>query len=511
MSTNQVKPVALIILDGWGYREETKDNAIAAANTPNFDALWAKYPHALLQASGLAVGLPEGQMGNSEVGHTTIGAGRAVDTDLVQINKAVAEDKLAGNEAVCAVFDHVKEHASTLHLMGLLSDGGVHSHQSHLHALLKAAKAAGITRVAIHAFTDGRDTAPQSAGNYLKELEAVIAEAGVGSIVSVTGRFYAMDRDNNWDRLAAAEAAMFKCEGQICKLEPASQIVNNLYQTGALDEHLKPLVFLDEHGKGWPVGNGDGVFIFNFRPDRVRMLLKHLLNKQTELNLKVATMTEYDPTLTCPAAFPPVKIETTLAKEISAAHLTQAHIAETEKFPHATYFLNGGVEVPYAGEEHIMLPSHKDVPTHDLAPEMQATGIADKTVEQVKAGKDFIFVNIANADMVGHTANVPAIITAVEAADAALGKMVQAIEEAGGIAIITADHGNAEINKDELTGEKHTAHTTNPVPVIITSHNFTIHEGTLADLAPTILKLLNLPVPASMTGRSLLHPLLNFI
>lgn len=504
MTNPHPKPVALIILDGWGYREEVKDNAIAAANTPHFDALWAKYPHALLKASGLAVGLPEGQMGNSEVGHTTIGAGRPLDTDLVQINKAVEENKFGTNDAICAVFDHVKTHGSTLHLMGLLSDGGVHSHQNHLHALLRAAKEAGINKVAIHAFTDGRDTAPQSAANYLKELEAVIKEVGVGAIASVTGRFYAMDRDNNWDRLAAAEAAMFKCEGQICKLEPASQIVSNLYTTGALDEHLKPLVFLDEEGQGWPVSSGDGVFIFNFRPDRVRMLLKEMLARAAKLNLKVATMTEYDPTLTCPVAFPPVKIETTLAKEISASGLTQVHIAETEKFPHATYFLNGGVETPYPGEDYIMLPSRKDVPTHDLAPEMQAAGIATKTVEQIKAGKDFIFVNIANADMVGHTGNVPAIITAVEAADSALGKMVEAVEEAGGIAIITADHGNAEINKDPATGEKHTAHTTNPVPVIITT-NHKIKDGTLADLAPTILTLLNLPIPPSMTGHSLLE------
>lgn len=499
------KPVVLIILDGWGYREETKDNAIAAANTPVFDALWAKYPHALLKASGPAVGLPEGQMGNSEVGHTTIGAGQPVDTDLVQINKAVAENKLATNEAVCAVFDHVKTHGSTLHLMGLLSDGGVHSHQSHLHALLRAAAAAGLTHVAIHAFTDGRDTAPQSAAGYLKELEEVIAAVGVGAIATVTGRFYAMDRDNNWDRLAAAEAAMFKCEGQVCKLEPASQIVSTLYQAGALDEHLKPLVFLDEQGQGWPVASDDGVFIFNFRPDRVRMLLKEMLAKASELNLKVATMTEYDPNLVCPVAFPPVKIATTLAKEISLAGFTQAHIAETEKFPHATYFLNGGMETPYPGEEHIMLSSRKDVPTHDLAPEMQADKIADKTVEQVEAGKDFIFVNIANADMVGHTGNVSAIIKAVEAADAALGKMIKAIEAAGGIAIITADHGNAEINKDPQTGEIHTAHTTSPVPVIITNQDFKIHNGTLADLAPTVLYLLNLPVPASMTGHSLIE------
>ncbi len=505
MPTPRSKTVALIVLDGWGYRQESKDNAIAAANTPHFDQLWSKYPHALLEASGLAVGLPEGQMGNSEVGHTTIGAGKAVDTDLVRINKAAENGEFATNETICAVFDHVKEHGSTLHLMGLLSDGGVHSNQTHLYALLRAAKAAGLSKVAIHAFTDGRDTAPQSAALYLKELEQVITEAGVGAIATVTGRFYAMDRDNNWDRLAAAEAAMFKCEGQVCKLEPASQIVSNLYQTGTLDEHLKPLVFLDEHGNGWPVGSGDGVFIFNFRPDRVRMLLKELLIKAPTLNLKVATMTEYDPTLVCPVAFTPVKIETTLAKEISQAGLTQAHIAETEKFPHATYFLNGGVEIPYPGEEHIMIPSRKDVPTHDLAPEMQASKIADKAVEQIKAGKDFIFVNIANADMVGHTANVPAIITAVEAADKALGEMITAIEEAGGIALITADHGNAEINKDPVTGENHTSHTTSPVPVIITETSYPIHNGTLADLAPTILNLLNLPIPPSMTGHSLLE------
>ncbi len=512
------KQTCLIVLDGWGYREDSKNNAVAAAKTPNFNAYWAKYPHTLLEASGLAVGLPEGQMGNSEIGHTTIGAGKALDTDLVRIKKAIEADGFISNPAFVKLFDHIKTHNSTLHVKGLLGHGGVHAHTDHLIAFLHAAKRAGITQIAIHVFTDGRDTAPQSAGGYLEELEQALEEIGVGFIATASGRFYAMDRDNNWDRLAKAEAAMYECKGTICHIakdvRKPSEYIKKLHTEGVLDEHLEPVVFLDENGHSYPVRDNDGIFFFNFRADRARMLAKSIAEKATKHNLCFATLTEYQKDLECLVAFPPVHIETTLAKEISLAGLTQAHIAETEKFPHATYFLNGGVETPYPGESHILLDSRKDVPTHDLAPKMRAEAIADKAIEQIKAGTNFIFINFANPDMVGHTANVPAIIEAVEEVDRQLGRVVEAMLEQGqktGAEVsifITADHGNAEVNIDPITGEKHTAHTINPVPAILVSNHreaITLRDkGTLADIAPTILGRLAITAPTCMEGNNLI-------
>lgn len=495
------KQVVLIVLDGWGYRKESKDNAIAAATKPNFDSLWEQYPHSLLEASGLAVGLPVGQMGNSEIGHTTIGAGKVIDTDLVRIEKNIQSGDYAKNEAFLKLFDHIKKHNSTLHVMGLLSDGGVHSHQDHLHAFLKIAKEVGVERVAIHAFTDGRDTAPQSAGGYLKALETVLKEVGIGKIASVSGRFYAMDRDSNWDRLKKVEEAVFNCVGRVCQLKKPSEMVGELYAEGLLDEHLEPLVFVDDTGEGYKVNKNDGVFVFNFRSDRMKMLLKNLETKKESLNLEIVTMTEYDKLFTASVAFPPSEISTTLAKEVSQAGLTQAHIAETEKFPHATYFLNGGVTKPYPQESHIMLDSRKDVATHDLAPEMRAEAIADKAIGQLEQGTEFIFINFANPDMVGHTANVPAIIKAIETVDEQLGRILDTANKTGAVLLVTSDHGNAEINVDQTTGEKHTSHTTNPVPLILTDKNYVLESGTLADLAPTVLNLLNLNIPPEMTGK----------
>jgi len=514
----KAKQVCLIVLDGWGYREDPTHNAIAAAKTPNFNSYWQKYPHTLLEASGLAVGLPEGQMGNSEIGHTTIGAGKAIDTDLVRIKKAIEADEFVTNHAFVKIFEHVKTHDSTLHVKGLLGHGGVHAHSDHLIAFLKAAKKFGIEKIAIHVFTDGRDTAPQSAAGYLEELETALEEIGIGFIATASGRFYAMDRDNNWDRLAKAEAAMFDCIGKTCHIskdaQKPSEYIKRLHSEGILDEHLEPVVFLDSTGRNYPISKNDGVFFFNFRADRARMLAKNLTKKATELNLCFVTLTEYQKDLECLVAFPPVAIEATLAKEISLAGMTQAHIAETEKFPHATYFLNGGVETPYPGEKHILLNSRKDVPTHDLAPKMQAEAIADRAVEQALAGDNFIFINFANPDMVGHTANVPAIIEAVEEVDTQLARVVDAVLSQGGTLFVTADHGNAEVNIDPATGERHTAHTINPVPAILISNHLhpehdsgTIHlrsDGTLADIAPTVLDILGIKKPASMTGNSLL-------
>lgn len=500
----QYKPVMLIILDGWGYREEIKDNAIAQAHTPFFNSLWKKYPHSLLKASGSAVGLPEGQMGNSEVGHTTIGAGKPADTDLVRIDKAIAEGALHTNPAFVALFEHLKKYNSTLHVQGLVSIGGVHSHQNHLFAFLREAKVQGIKKVAIHVFTDGRDTPPQSASKYVKELEDLIAELGPQFfIATISGRYYAMDRDNNWDRLAKAEQAMFECKGNVCAIKPSAYLEEQ-YKLGKNDELLEPTVCANLDGNGCALEKNDGVFFFNFRADRARMLTQKLIEKQKADNIYVVTLTEYCIDYICHVAFPPSNIEVTLGEEISKAGLKQSHIAETEKFAHATYFLNGGREKPYDGETDIMLPSRKDIKTHDEAPEMRAEGIADKAIEEIEKGIDFIFINFANADMVGHTANVPAIIKALETVDSQLKRVISALEKSGGIAFITADHGNAEINIDPVTGTKHTAHTTSPVPAILTSTEFILKDGGLADIAPTILSLFNIETPSQMTGRKLI-------
>ncbi len=498
------KQAVLIVLDGWGYREDTQDNAVAAAQTPFFNKIWKEYPHTLLEASGLHVGLPEGQMGNSEIGHTTIGAGTIIDTDLVRIAKSISSGDFEKIPALVTLFNHVKTHNSTLHIKGLLGNGGVHAHQDHLVAVVKAAKNAGISKVAIHAYTDGRDTAPQSSVQFLKELEADLAKIGVGFIATATGRFYAMDRDNNWDRVKRAEDALFECKGNVCKPgDVPSDVISKLHKEGIMDEHLEPLIFLDKEGNSYPIKANDAVFFFNFRADRARQISKKMLERTSKENIAFATLTEYDKTLKCEIAFPPRIIESTIAKEVSGAGLTQTHIAETEKFPHATYFLNGGIEKPYPGETHILLDSRKDVKTHDEAPEMRAEAIADKAIEEINKGTNFIFINFANPDMVGHTANVPAIIKAVETTDAQLKRVVEALSVRGGVAFVTADHGNAELNIDPITKEKHTAHTINPVPAIITDTTYTVEKGGIADIAPTILTLLGIAVPKAMTGKIL--------
>jgi 2,3-bisphosphoglycerate-independent phosphoglycerate mutase len=504
MEQKNKKQVVLVVLDGWGYREEAEHNAIAKAKTPVFDSIWQKFPHSLLEASGLAVGLPEGQMGNSEVGHSTIGAGRPLDTDLVRIGKSITSGEFENNPVFLKLFAHVKQNSSTLHVKGLIGNGGVHSHQDHLVAFLKAAKKYGIEQIAIHAFTDGRDTAPQSSAQFIPELEKVLEEVGIGKIATVSGRFYAMDRDNNWDRLAKAEKAIFDCEGHKCEIK-ISDYIKNLHSAGKLDEHLEPIVCVDENGQSWPIKENDAVLFFNFRADRARMLSQKTLERTAGKNILFATLTEYNKDFACEVAFPNISIETVLAKEISEAGLTQAHIAETEKFPHATYFLNGGKEEPHLGEKHILLDSRKDVPTHDLAPKMRAEGIADKAIEEIENGTNFIFINFANPDMVGHTANVPAIIEALEEVDAQLGRVLKVLAEKDGIAFVTADHGNAEVNIDPKTGEKHTSHTINPVPAVLTDPQISLKNGTLADIAPTILSIFGLTIPQSMTGKNLIE------
>ncbi len=514
----KIPQTLLVILDGWGYREDTKDNAVLAAKTPNFNKYWSEFPHTLLIASGEAVGLPEGQMGNSEIGHTTIGAGRAMDTELVRIKKSIVSGEFEKNPVFLELFDHVKKNNSTLHVQGLLGDGGVHAHSDHLFAFLHSAKNAGIKKVAIHIFTDGRDTPPQSAAKYIQELESVLEEINgpdesqkIAFIATISGRFFAMDRDNNWDRLEKVEKALFECHGNVCSIAP-SQFVESLYMDGKLDEHLEPIVCStpgrNDTEVGCKISKNDAVFFFNFRADRARMLSKKIIAKRDSENILFATLTSYGTEYDTLVAFPPMEIDTTLAKEISNAGHTQAHIAETEKFPHATYFLNGGVENPYPGESHELLASRKDVQTHDQAPKMRAEAIADKAIEHIKKGTDFIFINWANPDMVGHTANVPAIIEAVEEVDLQLGRVVEALTANGGVAFITADHGNAEVNIDQETGIKHTSHTLNPVPAILTTPDKNIilkDTGTLADITPTILEIMKIKKPESMTGESIIN------
>lgn len=494
----------LIVLDGWGYREDTKDNAIAASNTPFFNNIWKNKPHSLLKASGEAVGLPEGQMGNSEVGHMTIGAGKPADTDLVRIDKAIASGDFERNPAFISLFDHVKKYNSILHIQGLVSPGGVHSHQKHLYAFLRLAKKMNVPKVAIHVFTDGRDTAPQSASEYIKELETVLTELGPNFfIATISGRYYAMDRDNNWDRLARVEQALFECKGNICEIKPSAYLERQ-YAGGKNDELLEPAVCTNPEGIGCAIKENDAVFFFNFRADRARMLSEKMLERKDANNILFITLTEYCIDFTCTIAFPPSKIEVTLGQEISKNSLTQAHIAETEKFAHATYFLNGGREKPYEKERDILIPSRKDIKTHDQAPEMRAEAIADKAIEEIGSGTDFIFINFANPDMIGHTANVPAIIKAIETVDTQLKRIIDTLDVVGGKALIIADHGNAEINVDQVSGNKHTAHTTSLVPCILIGSNMKLRDGGLFDVAPTILNLLDIEKPKIMTGNSLL-------
>lgn len=503
MDTTTKRLIALIILDGWGHREETKLNAIAAARKPFFDSLLRTYPHTLLDASEGSVGLPDGQMGNSEVGHITIGAGAVMDTDLVRISKAAAGNEFLQNAAFGTLFEHVLKYDSVLHVKGLLSDGGIHSHIDHLAAFLEAAKTVGITKIAIHAFTDGRDTGPQSAATYLRALEEVIDDLGIGFIATASGRFYAMDRDKNWERTEKTERAIFHGDAdRTVRDRKPSEILTELYAEGVLDEHLEPVVFLDENGEAYSVHENDGILFFNFRSDRSRQLSARTVEHAKEKNLCFVTLTQYDETIPSIVAFPPSVPETTIGREISRAGLRQTHIAETEKYAHSTYYLNGGHELPHDGEEDILVPSRKDVQTHDEAPEMRAHDIADRALDAIDRGTDFLFINFANADMVGHTGNVPRIIEAIECLDRELRRVVEKVLSVGGIAIVTADHGNAELNVDPETGNTHTAHTLNPVPFIVTTPG-TVQPGGLFDIAPTVLGLLDIPVPDAMTGKNL--------
>lgn len=501
---NKKQTVILVVLDGWGQSNDKQNNAIFEAKTPCFDKILNENPHSFLEASGEAVGLPKGQMGNSEVGHISIGAGTTIDTDLVRITKAAQNEEFEHNPAFAVLFNHVKRNDSILHINGLIGPGGVHSHSEHLYSFLKTAKKAGIDKIAIHAFTDGRDTPPQSAKNYFEELENIIENTGIGFIASASGRFYAMDRDHNWDRLKKVENAIFEGKSQRVTSKKPSAIINELYQEGIVDEHLEPIIFLDDNNKSYQVQENDGVLFFNFRADRARMLSKKISEKAKENNICFVSMTQYDKNLNCLVAFPPIQIQTTLAAEISKAGLTQIHIAETEKFAHATYFLNGGKTEPHLNEKHELIESRKDINTYDQAPKMCAEKIANKAIEYISKKTDFIFINFANPDMVGHTGNKEAVIEAVEEVDKQLERIIESANKNDAVVFVTSDHGNAEKNYDHESGSVHTAHTTNLVPAIFVGKKGILNNGTLADIAPTILSALNLKTPEPMTGKNLL-------
>ncbi|MDQ0162004.1 2,3-bisphosphoglycerate-independent phosphoglycerate mutase [Aeribacillus alveayuensis] len=507
------KPVALIVLDGFALREETKGNAVAQAKKPNFDRYWNEFPHATLKACGEAVGLPEGQMGNSEVGHLNIGAGRIVYQSLTRVNVAIREGEFFENETFLAAMNHVKEKGTNLHLFGLLSDGGVHSHIHHLYALLKMAKEQNVENVYIHGFLDGRDVGPQTAKKYIEELNEKIAEYGVGEIATISGRYYSMDRDKRWDRVEKAYRAMVYGEGPTYK--NAFECIDDSYKNEIYDEFVIPSVMTKEDGS--PVAtiqDHDAIIFYNFRPDRAIQISNTFTNKDFRSfdrgpkhpkNLFFVCLTHFSETVDGYVAFKPVNLDNTLGEVISQGGLKQLRIAETEKYPHVTFFMSGGREETFPGEERILIDSPK-VATYDLKPEMSAYEVTEALLKEIDADKhDAIILNYANPDMVGHSGKLEPTIKAVEAVDECLGKVVDRILEKGGVAIITADHGNAD-EVVTLEGKPQTAHTTNPVPVIVTKKGLTLRkDGILGDLAPTMLELLGLQQPEEMTGKSLIE------
>ena len=505
------KPVALIIMDGFGHTTQKEGSAIDKANTDNLKRLFNEYPYTLISASGLDVGLPNGQMGNSEVGHTNIGAGRIVYQDLTRITKSIEDGDFFTNEVLCQAMDNGKEHA--LHIMGLLSDGGVHSHIDHLKALLKMAKEQGVKKVYVHAFTDGRDTDPQSAIHYVREIEDYMEEIGCGEFATVNGRYYAMDRDKRWERVEKAYNAMTLGEGLTAS--SAGEAVENSYKAGNNDEFILPTVITKN---GEPVGkicDGDSVVFFNFRPDRAREITRAIVSdefsgfEKSPIKTFFVCLTEYDITIpNVHIAFKPASLTNTLGEYLAKHGKTQLRAAETEKYAHVTFFFNGGVEAENEGEDRLLIPSPK-VATYDLQPEMSAPELVEKVMERIDEDKyDLIVVNFANPDMVGHTGSMEAAAKAVETVDVCVGKLVDKLNSVGGSAIITADHGNAELMIDADTKKVITSHSTNPVPLIITGDEFKNVQlksgGRLSDIAPTILDMMNLEKPEEMTGHSLI-------
>lgn len=505
------RPVMLMILDGFGITDKEDGNAIKAAYKPNYDNLYSNYPHTELSASGLDVGLPEGQMGNSEVGHLNIGAGRVIYQELTKITKEIEEGNFFKNTVFNDAMDKALNAGTSLHLMGLLSDGGVHSHIEHLKALVKLAHDKGLKKVYIHAFMDGRDTPPTSGKGYLAELESYLKELGTGKIATVTGRYYAMDRDKRWERVQLAYKALVLSEGEkACSSEEA---IENSYHDNKTDEFVLPTVIYENGKPVAKISDGDSVIFFNFRPDRARELTRAINDdvfdgfKREKLNLNYVCMTQYDKTIeNVQIAYKPESYANTLGEYVSSKGLKQLRIAETEKYAHVTFFFNGGVEAPNPNEDRALIPSPK-VATYDLKPEMSAYEVTDEVIRRLNSDEyDMIILNYANTDMVGHTGIFEAAKKAVEAVDECLGKVVKLVLEKQGTVFITADHGNAEQMIDYSTGEPMTAHTSDPVPFIYVSESAKALKdgGKLADIAPTMLEVLGLKVPEEMTGHSLI-------
>ncbi len=505
---NRPKPVLLLILDGWGHREDSRDNAIAQADAPNWRRLLADCPHTLVHTEGRHVGLPDGQMGNSEVGHMNIGAGRIVYQDLTRIDAAIEDGSFFDNAELVAACEAAKTHDGTLHVFGLLSPGGVHSHETHIFAMLDLARRRDVPRVAVHAFLDGRDTPPRSAESSLRALAAHCAQVGNARIATVCGRYYAMDRDRRWERVEAAYRALVDAQAPFTAPD-ALAALEAAYARGENDEFVKPTV-LDGAA---PMRDGDAVVYMNFRADRARQLSAAFVSpafdgfqaRRPQLPRYVC-LTEYDATLPAAVAYPPEDLRNTLGDVLAAHGLTQLRIAETEKYAHVTFFLSGGREAQLAGEQRILIPSPK-VATYDLQPEMSCPELTSRLVEAIRAQRfDAIVCNIANPDMVGHTGDLAAAIEAVEAVDQALGEIRAALEAVGGEMLVSADHGNLEMMRDPATGQPHTAHTVGPVPLLYLGRKAQLRAGgALRDLAPSVLHLLGLPKPAEMTGHSLVE------
>lgn len=502
------QPVLLMILDGWGLAPASAGNAAAVANTPNLDKYFAEYPHTTLQASGKFVGLPEGQIGNSEVGHLNIGAGRIIYQNLTRITKAIEDGDFFTNPVLCDVMTKTKVNDSSLHLMGLVSDGGVHSHLTHLLALVKMAKEKGLKKIYIHAFLDGRDVGPKTAAGYLEQLQQALKEIGAGQIATVSGRYYPMDRDKRWERVERGYRAIVLGEGKLAA-DPVAAVEES-YVAGVTDEFVEPIVIIGVDGR---VKAGDGIIFFNFRPDRARQLTRALNDKEFPyferpegaLPVNFVCMTQYDATIDAPVAFPPETYADTLGQLLADKGMYQLRIAETEKYAHVTFFFNGGVEEPNKNEERILIASPK-VATYDLQPEMSAEEVTQALLAELDKDKfDVVILNFANPDMVGHTGVLEAAIKAMEKVDECVGRVVEKVQSLGGSVCITADHGNLE-HMVEADGQPNTAHTTNVVPfILISDKQYKLHNGILADIAPTMLELLHIEKPALMTGSSLIE------
>lgn len=514
MTNTPHRPVLLLILDGWGYNPQPDSNAITQANTPTFDKLWQEHPHTLIAASSCNVGLPKGQMGNSEVGHLNLGAGRIVYQDLSRITNAIEDGSFDKNPALTKAVDQAVTNDKAIHIFGLLSNGGIHSHESHIHAMMKLAAKRGAKQLFMHAFLDGRDTPPKSAEQFITNLENVFAEIKVGKIISLVGRYYAMDRDKRWDRVQQAYD-LFTLGEATHHAETAIDGLKLAYIAKETDEFVKPTSIHVKNEKPTVIEDGDTIIFMNYRADRAREITRAFteanfneFKRKKTVNLGCyATLAEYDQTFDLPIAFPPEKIVSALGEYLANNHLRQLRIAETEKYAHVTFFLSSGIEKPYEGEDRILIPSPK-VATYDLQPEMSAPEVTKRLVEAIESKKyDVIICNYANCDMVGHTGELKAAIKAVECIDECLAKAISALNKVGGEAIVTADHGNAELMFDPETGQPHTAHTCNPVPFIYVGRSAKIANtaGALCDIAPTILYLLGLPQPKEMSGEALVE------